>query len=139
MEPRFELFEHTADLGVRVWAPSRAALVAPAVAGLYACVGELTAGGGAAPVEYRFTADEPALLVHDLLGELLHALMTRRALLTDVAVAQFDDTALVVRGALRPVDERVSALHHEVKAVTYHELELGPHAGGWQLVFIVDL
>ena len=31
----FELFDHTADMGVRAWAPSMNELVAPAVAGFY--------------------------------------------------------------------------------------------------------
>ena len=43
----FELFDHTADVGIRVWAATMPELVRPAGAGLYTAIGELAPGDAA--------------------------------------------------------------------------------------------
>ena len=58
MEPSYELFDHTADIGIRAVAPTMAGLVAPAGQGLYAVIGELipAATGEVKPVAWDLTA-----------------------------------------------------------------------------------
>ena len=55
MTPGYELFDHTADIGVRVWAPSLAKLIPPASEGLYAVLGELTTFGTSAAARSSWT------------------------------------------------------------------------------------
>ncbi|MGE0479077.1 MAG: archease [Phycisphaerae bacterium] len=140
-EPTFELFEHTADLGVRVVAPTLAGLVGPAVAGLYATIGELRADA-TAPVEpwrLALRGDEPALMLRDLLSELLSRFERDAAIATDVVVERFELDELACRAVLRPIDAEASDLCREVKAVTYHELEIRALADGFEATFIVDI
>ena len=47
MDSSFELFDHTADVGIRVWADTLPGLLAPAGEGLYAIIGELAVEGEA--------------------------------------------------------------------------------------------
>jgi SHS2 domain-containing protein len=135
----FELFEHTADLGVRVWAPTRAALIAPATEGLYAAIGEVVAGGAAAPWSVNLAGDEPALLLRDYLAEVLHLFDGARRRLARVEVQQFTDECLSVLGDACPVDMGRSVLVREIKAITYHELALRRVADGYEATWIVDI
>ncbi len=142
MEPAYELFDHTADLGVRVSAPSLAALVPPAVAGLYATLGKIVPQPDPAPGDdfaFEAAGDDPAVLLRDLLAELLHRFDTRRQVLTDTFVSEFSATRLAVTGRLRPLDAARSMPAREVKAVTYHELGVRPVPGGFEATYIVDI
>ena len=137
--PRYELFDHTADLGVRVRAPTLSQLVAPSTDGLYAAIGDVRTAG--LPVVRTFELDgpEPALMLRDYLAELLHLFDADRRRLTDLEVQEFSEHRLVVLGQARPVDVARSALQREVKAVTYHELAIRPIEGGYEATYIVDI
>lgn len=141
VKPAFELFDHTADLGVRVVAPTLAGLVAPAIAGLYATIGELrpvaTARGAAWSLAQR--GGEPALLLRDLLSELLSRFERDAVIATELVVERFENGELACRAHLRPIDALTSDLCREVKAVTYHELEVRALADRFEATFIVDI
>jgi SHS2 domain-containing protein len=139
MQPGFTLFDHTADMGVRVRAPTRAGLLAPAAQGLYAVIGELWPGTDERAIALEFGGDEPALLLRDYLAELLHLFEREQRMLTGLDVQAFDDVALSAAGRLAKIDPDRSALLREVKAVTYHELAIHPISGGYEAVFIVDI
>lgn len=135
----YELFDHTADLGVRVTAPTPAELVWPATQGLYATIGELTPVGEETLLTLKFTGPDPAYLLRDYLAELLHFFEHDRRIATAADVQTFTDHELAVTARLRAVDEQHSEYAREVKAVTYHELEIRPVAGGVELKYIVDI
>lgn len=136
----YELFDHTADLGLRVRAASRDAVVPAAVGGLYAAIGAVSAGDAddGTAVRLEFSGGDGAALLRDLLAEALRRFESEAAVLTDVAVECFEENRLVVRArqhALSPA----STLHREVKAVTYHELALRPTPDGWEFDCILDI
>lgn len=135
----FELFDHTADLGVRVRAPTLAGLVPPATEGLYAAIGDVQVAGAPAAWTRALAGEEPALLLRDYLAEVLHLFAAAGRRLIDVQVDEFSPRRLAVRGRAQPVDAARSALQREVKAVTYHELTVRLVAGGYEATFIVDI
>jgi len=139
MNPGFELFDHTADIGVRVRADSLPGLIRPATEGLYAVIGELLPAGAGRAERFALTGADPALLLHDYLAELLLLFYRERRMLTAVNAEQFADGRLVVSGVAREVSAADSTLVREAKAVTYHELEIRPVAGGYEATFIVDI
>ena len=71
MEPTFELFDHTADMGVRVRASTMPELIAPASDGFYATIGEIAVGEGATPFLFEAHGAEASVLLRDYLAELL--------------------------------------------------------------------
>ncbi len=149
--PHYELFDHTADMGIRVRAPTLAGLIAPATEGLYAAIGEVVAADrsiergerasdNVAPARtFDLHGDDAELLLRDYLGEVLHIFDVEHRRLIDVQVAEFTPQRLVVTAEARPIDEARSALEREVKAVTYHELAIRPVAGGYEATYIVDI
>ncbi len=140
MQPQFELLDHTADLGVRVTAPSLAELVRVAGEGLYTVIGNLQpTAGNPRPEHFEFVAADQAVLLRDYLAELLLVFERDLRMMTAVQVETFDAERLVVSGQSRPVDREHSAFDREVKAITYHGLRLHPTKGGYEAEFIVDI
>lgn len=139
LRPRYELFDHTADLGVRVWAPSLPELVRPATDALYAVIGDVLSTTESRPLTLTFAGDEPALLLRDYLAELLHLFEHEHRRLRPVTVGDFSAHQLVVAGTAALIDEAASVFEREVKAVTYHELAIRAIAGGFEATYIVDI
>lgn len=162
MSPSYELFDHTADLGLRVRAATPEALIRPATDAFYAAIGELTvrpgvaerrievslgavaAGPGDAAAPAHADAEPAAhaaraLLLRDYLAELL--VLFERASLRyfPKRVEEFSTRRLAVNGLAAAVDLERSALLREVKAVTYHELAIRPIPGGFEATIIVDI
>ncbi len=135
----YEFFDHTADLGVRVHAPDLAGLVAPATQALYAAIGELKSRRPGRRRRFELAGSDPAGLLRDFLAELLLIFERDQEILLDPEVRRFDDRTLVVEGRLSPLDPETSILDREVKAITYHGLEVRQDHGQWQATFIVDI
>src|SRR5215211_6616990 len=99
----FELFEHTADLGLRVHADSQEELFVEAARGLLAML-------VANPQEVRavdsktisLTADEPAYLLFDWLNELLYAFETDKLLFSQFDLQVHNGLTATCRG--EPMD-----------------------------------
>lgn len=138
-EPRFELFDHTADLGVRVWAPSLPELVRPATEGFYAAIGEVHVSGPGQAHAIELRGDDAAVLLRDYLAELLHLFEHDRCRFDPVTVRDFSSKRLAVAGQGLSIDESASSFEREVKAVTYHELAIRAVAGGYEATYIVDI
>jgi len=140
-KPTFELFDHTADVGVRVEAASRAELVPAAVDGLYAVIGEMVVADATPPQPRSFTVNgsEPVLLLRDFLSDILYLFDNEHQRLENVMVQEFEDNRLTVLAVAREIDVMKSRLEREVKAITYHELGLHEAADGCQATYIVDI
>lgn len=139
MPPRYEIFDHTADLGIRLFAESPEKLFPIAAEALYAVIGELLPTGEGVAVDYEFTGSQHADLLRDFLTKLLVLFETEHAMLCDVTVQDCRDDSLRVAGRLSPVDTARSVYLHEVKAITYHELAVKKTKDGFEATIIVDI
>lgn len=139
MEPRFELFDHTADIGVRVFAPTREGLVPPAVAGLYSVIGEIVAGGQGKAATWTTEGGDAAELLRDFLTEVLAVFERDHCVVKSLTVRTYAADRLVVEGRVCPIDEPASSLHREIKAVTYHALAVTETDAGFEATYIVDI
>jgi SHS2 domain-containing protein len=165
----YELFDHTADLGLRVRAATLEELLVEAARGLLAMhVANPEAVRPAQSRTIELTADDPAYLMFDWLSELLYAFESDKLLLCEFDVqltsravppkregeapAEPDQTrksgtpqralptALTATCRGEPMDETRHTMDHEVKAITYHGLSVSQTAdGSWQAEVIVDI
>lgn len=135
----YEIFPHTADLGLRVRASTRDELFCDAARGLFAMI---VANPEDVRTEHVVTYDvegeQVDYLLFDWLSELLFTFETQHLLLVEFEV-QVNDQGLkaVARGEV--ADPARHRLEHEVKAITYHELEVKQVDGEWQARVIVDI
>lgn len=137
----FELFEHTADVGLRVRAESLERLFVEAGRGVYSLIVENPeAIEPREQVAIELNAENLEGLFVDWLRELIYRFETEHLLL-----AAFDIEVTADRRRLRADcrGERADWSRHlpdnELKAVTYHRLRVEQTAGGWEAEVIFDI
>jgi SHS2 domain-containing protein len=134
-----ELFDHTADLGLRATAPSANELFAEMGRCLLASLVEDPSSVRAEVSErIEIAGADREYLLFDWLKELLLRFETERVLFAEFDVT-VTATGLVAEARGEAYDEARHALAHEVKAITYHELKVVEHDGGWLAEAIVDI
>ena len=136
----FEHFDHTADLGLRVRAGTLEELLAEAGCGLLAMI--VANPASVRPVQTRtieLPVGEPPLLLFDWLTELLYAFESDKLLLGEFDV-QITGGQLIATCRGEPMDANRHEMDHEVKAITYHGLNVSQDAdGSWSGEVIVDI
>jgi SHS2 domain-containing protein len=135
----YEIFEHTADLGLRVRAATRETLFVEAAHGLFSIV--VANPDQITPLltkELRVEGLELDYLMFDWLNELLYTLETEKFLLSECDV-RFDDQGLSATCRGEPLDMDRHLPDHEVKAITYHGLKVEETSNGWLAEIIVDI
>jgi SHS2 domain-containing protein len=135
-----EVFEHTADLGLRIRQSSLEALLSEAGTALFELMVEnLTEVQPRNQQEITLHQPDRALMLFDWLNELIYLFDAKHMVLCQFSVTVRGDTLhAVVSG--EPRDEQRHQLDHEVKAVTYHQLKLvqeGP--SDWRAEVILDI
>jgi len=135
----FELFEHTADLGLRVQATTLEELLAESARGLLSML-------VANPQDVRpsqtktisIDETEPSYLLFDWLSELLYAFEREKLLLSEFELELRDHRLTATcRGELMDISRH--QMEHEVKAITYHALRVEQTPAGWEAEVIVDI
>lgn len=139
MDAGYELFDHTADVGVRVFAPTLPELLRAAGEGLYGVIGELRAQGEPHSERFELQGGDLPELLRDYLSELLLIFERDHRLLTGLQVDVCEPGRLQARGETRAIDRGRSCFDREVKAVTYHGLELSRLERGFEFRYIVDV
>jgi SHS2 domain-containing protein len=135
----YTVFDHTADLGIEVTAPTLDLLLADAARGLTAVI-----VGDPAQIEprredvFRVSGTDPDWLLADWIGDVLAAFEIRRMLYREFVVT-VGPTGLEARARGEVYAPGRHMLAHEVKAVTQHLLDVQRTATGWQATFVVDI
>ena len=135
----YEVFEHTADLGLRVRANSLDALLVDAARGLFSLiVTNLDQVNAVQEKTIRIDASEPDYLLFDWLNELLYTFDVEQLLLSEFEIS-VDPQGLTAtcRGETMQLDRH--EMDHEVKAITYHGLIVQQDDDGWMAELIVDI
>jgi SHS2 domain-containing protein len=136
----YEVFEHTADIGLHITAPSLEELFVEAAHGLFSLIVETPPEvRPVRRVEITLQAASTPYLLFDWLDELLFIFDTKRLILTDFRVQIHDDGSLTGEARGEDIDESRHRLEHEVKAITYHGLEANRTPDGWEARVIVDI
>jgi SHS2 domain-containing protein len=140
----YEIFEHTADYGIRARAESPEDLLADAARGLFSLmVANLDAVRAVEQVEFRIEGDQFDDLLHDWLTELLYTFAVRHLALSDFHVQVEGELPatlrLVATARGEPIDPTRHEIDLEVKAITWHGLKVERQGGEWLAEVIVDV
>ena len=135
----YEIFEHTADLGLRVQAGSLDGLFVDAAVGLTSMiVANLDAVQPVQERELMLESEQIDFLLFDWLTELIYCFECESMVCCEFDVRVESNTLKAnVRG--EQVDPARHHLEHEVKAITYHGLKVEQQPDGWLAEVIVDI
>ncbi|MFH1874970.1 MAG: archease [Pseudomonadota bacterium] len=144
----FEVIEHTADVGIRVEADNLKNLFLDAAEGMFAVMLESKPNLIPAitiPIDVQLTNPDQvklsfeAQLLVKWLQELLFVFETRHIVPTHFFIDQISKQGL--EGCYKGLkfDKRYHKLLHEIKAVTYHQLQVNQTERGWEARVIFDI
>ena len=135
----YEVLEHTADVGLRATAPTLPELFAEATRGMAELAGVWSAGaeGDEVPVEAA-AGDLEGLLV-EWLGEVLYVHDSRNAALHRVVLDEVSETFAGGRILLSPLSQERAEEGTQIKAITFHQLEVRRADEGWTARVFFDI
>ena len=139
----YELFEHTADVGLRVRATELNQLFVDAARGLFSVmVANPDTVRTVQQVSFSLKGENLEGLWHDWLAELLYTFHGCRLLLAEFQVDVCEaagDLAMTATARGEPIDLGRHEIDAEVKAITWHGLKVEQHADGWLAEVILDI
>ena len=136
---RYETFDHTADIGVRVFGRTVEEVFANAAYALFDQLTDLRKVGERATQEISVEgADREDLLIR-WLGELLFLSLSRGYLFKEFSILHLNSNSLkaIARGEI--FDPSRHRFKTEIKAVTYHQVEVKQKDKGWEGKVIFDI
>ena len=135
----YEIFDHTADLGLRIRAGELNDLFEDAARALFSVivtnVGEIRP---AEKVQLRVEAEGREYLLHDWLAELLYIFHTKHMIFSQFT-AEVGDTKVTGTATGELIDQARHEIDAEIKAITYHGLKVEHDKAGWLAEVIVDV
>ncbi|RLP91227.1 archease [Micromonospora sp. BL4] len=129
---------HTADVRVEAWAPDREACLAEAVAALVETFADISGARAEADTEFELPPGDDEDLLVGLLDEVIFRLDAEGALPLDCDVRSTGDGGLRARWRSTST-EAVELVGAVPKAVSLHELRVGPDAAGWSCAVTLDV
>jgi len=139
MRQGFELVDHTADVGVRAWAPAAEGVFEEAAKAMFSLICDPLTIEQTETIEVRAEADGLDVLLAAWLNELIYQFEAKRALFADFELLELDDAHLVARVSGEHLDPARHAICGGVKAATLHELSLHEGPTGWEGFVILDV
>lgn len=143
LNQKFKILEHTADIALEVYGKNLKELFANAAEGMFFCMGISKKDWKRLSLISQKTKkikikslDKESLLV-DFLNELLYLLFTNNKIYSEIKIDKLTDKELEAR--TREISSREIDLKIEIKAATFHNLEIKKENKNWRTVIIFDI
>ena len=139
MMKKYEFINHTADLGIRVWGESIEELFKNAAYSMFDTIADLNRVELKKTMKVEIEKEELDELLADWLRNLLYKFNGDRYLLKEFRVETIDTQGLKAKVKGEKLDLSRHHLKTEIKAVTYHGLEVKEVDRGWEAQIIFDI
>lgn len=130
-----EELEHTADWAIQVRAKDLIALFEHAAMGMVNLIGQAEETGELITRPITLQAADLETLLVSWLEEILYTLETENLILTNSKVQLPSETQLLATIRLLPLKEQWK----EIKAVTYHQLDVRATSDGFEVSIVFDV
>jgi SHS2 domain-containing protein len=136
---RYEVLEHTADIGFRVEAPTLESLFETAAVALLAIAADTSDVQRAGHIDLDIDGEDHASVLVNFLSEILYLFDAGRYAPSTIDVERVTPTSVRARldGEVR--DPARHPWRLIVKAVTYHDLEVAERQGRWHARVFLDV
>ena len=139
MAKPYEIIDHTADIGLQVFGADPAELFGNAALALTDTITEHRTVGGTQSLQLSVTGhDWPDLMVN-WLRELLYLWSGKDLLVASVDIQQIRAQQLVAVALVEPFRPERHRIRNEIKAVTYHQIDVSEGLTGWKAKIILDV
>ena len=136
---KYRIIEHTADFGIHVYGRDINRLFVNAAHALFDLITDVRILEGKVENSIRISGyDWPDLMVNWLRELLCHWTVEDR-LVRDVDIINIAEYSLRAIVTSDPYDQKRHAIKQEIKAVTYHQIDVHPGPSGWEARIIFDV
>lgn len=135
----FEIMDHTADIGIRVYGNTDKEVFANAAAGMFSLIADLENVRETSEFAIEVEAEDHETLLVAWLNELLYLHDSNDILLNRFELSELGETCLRGRAFGEPMDAGRHRLKADIKAATYHMLKLREEPGGWRAEVVFDV
>jgi SHS2 domain-containing protein len=136
---RFRILEHPADIGFEAFGSTREEVFANAARALFHLIVGLDSVVPGTALAVQVEGSDPASLLVNWLSELLYLNDAEGWLFSEFEVERLDDRSLAAQARGEKFDRNRHRAKLQVKAITYHQLELENTAEGWHARVYVDI
>ncbi len=134
-----EIFEHTADIGLKAHADTLEELFAALAEGLADLICSRQQVEEAQSRNCEVTAEDIEALLVDFLWQVMSTIQFEHFMVSAVHIEKGDKTSVKAVLAGEPYDPKKHELATEIKAVTYHNLKVAQEDGRWTAQVILDI
>jgi SHS2 domain-containing protein len=135
----YELIDHTADFGLRVFGADPVELFETAGRALFDQITDRAALVGDQCQNIEVTGDDWPDLMVNWLRELLYQWAGNDLLVREVEITTLCETRLSARLRADRFDPARHPIRNEIKAVTYHQIAVEADEAGWEARVIFDV
>lgn len=139
----FREIDHTGDIGIEVTADTLQQLFERAAEGTFRVLADLTDVEGKEDTTISVRGRDLEALMVRWLSELNYRHTVDRRLYSEFAVASIEDAedgvALTATARGEPIDSARHTVYTEIKAVTFHGLDVHETETGWTVQVIFDM
>jgi SHS2 domain-containing protein len=135
----YEVFEHTADIGLHIYGATLADLFIHAAQGMESLMVSPEQVQTVTSREIAVTGHDSISLLIDWLNELIYLFDTVHLLFRDFEIDIITEARVAGRAFGEPYDAQRHELSSAIKAVTWHEAAINRTPGGYQARIIFDL
>uniref|UniRef100_A0A7V3N4Z8 Archease n=1 Tax=candidate division CPR3 bacterium TaxID=2268181 RepID=A0A7V3N4Z8_UNCC3 len=134
----YEILDHTADFGVRIYGKSLEELFKSGFEAIMNAMVEIKEKGEQKELLYTDKAETLEDLLVDFLSEVIFRTIVEGKIFTDCEL-KIDDTSINAKLFYEDYDPERHRLKKEIKSVTYHNLEIRKTAEGFETNLICDV
>jgi len=136
---RYEIIDHTADIGLRAYGKDLKQLFANAACGMFGILADLKNVQAKEPLQIKLKAPNIEELFLSWLGELLYQYNSKGIIFKEFLIDELNERSILAEARGEKLDLKRHRLKMEIKAVTYHELKVQKVKDAWQAEVIFDV
>ncbi len=136
---KYILIDHTADFGIHIFGSDLKELFTNAAIAASDCITDIQQLKGSELLEIHVTGDDLPDLMVNWLREILFIWAGKDLLVKDADIISFSEYELSAEIKADPFDSDIHIIKNEIKAVTYHEIQVYEGEHGWEARVLFDI
>ncbi|MBU4186161.1 MAG: archease [Proteobacteria bacterium] len=136
---KYEVIDHTADFGIHVFGADAKDLFANAAFALFDLITDIDALKGLDEHKVFVTGDDWPDIMVNWLRELLYLWTCKEMLVKTIDIFYLKEFELAASVRFDPYNPDRHEIRNEIKAVTYHQIQVEKGPLGWESKIIFDV
>ncbi|MGD9335562.1 MAG: archease [Desulfobacterales bacterium] len=139
MRKKYTLIDHTADFGIHVYGSDSKELFANAAWALFDLITEIDKLAGLDSCRIEVSGDDWSDLMVNWLREMLYLWNGKELLVKKARILSLSETELTATVEFDLFNPVRNVINTEIKAVTYHQIQVNSSPSGWEAMIIFDI